>query len=68
MSLQNIPAELKAFNNFVGWKLETREGKETKPPYDINRNDYAKTNNAATWATFDRAVEVSDPLSGTDSD
>jgi ABC-type oligopeptide transport system ATPase subunit len=69
MSIQNIPAEMQARKNFLVWKTEERSGRLTKIPYDANKNgehEYAKTNNADTWATFARAVEVSDPLSGTD--
>jgi putative DNA primase/helicase len=69
MSLLNIPEELKAHNNWVVWKTEIRKGNPTKLPYDANQNGkhvYAKVNNAATWASFDRAVEVSDVLSGND--
>jgi hypothetical protein len=69
VSFQNIPNELKAHNNWVVWKIEARNGKPTKPPFDANQNGkhaYAATDDAATWASFDRAVEVSDVLSGSD--
>jgi primase/DNA polymerase family protein/AAA domain-containing protein len=64
---QNIPAELKGCNNWVVWKTEGRDGNPTKPLYDANRNGkhaYAKVNDAATWASFNRAAEVSDILLG----
>jgi putative DNA primase/helicase len=66
---QNIPAELKARNNWVVWKTEERDGRLTKPPYDANQNGkhvYAETDNAATWASFNRAAEMSDILLGSD--
>jgi len=46
-----IPEQLKALSNFILWKLEKRDGKETKVPYQPNGN-YAKTNDPATWSNF----------------
>jgi len=67
MSLQNIPVELKAYPNFVVWKTETRDGKETKLPYDAKSNgsrSCAKSNDPATWATFQQASDAADVISG----
>jgi len=70
MSAYNtVPYPLKDRPNWVVWKYETRDGKETKVPYDAKSNGdstYAKVNDAATWTTFDRASEVADVLSGHD--
>lgn len=38
---------------FVAWKLETRKGKTTKLPYQIN-GKLASSTNPATWATFEQ--------------
>jgi hypothetical protein len=67
MSLQNIPVELKAYPNFVVWKTETRDGKETKLPYDAKSNgsrSCAKSNDPATWATFQQVSDAADVISG----
>jgi putative DNA primase/helicase len=64
MSLQNIPIELKALANWVVWKYETRDGKETKIPYDAKTGRRAKANDSATWATFEQASDAADVLTG----
>jgi hypothetical protein len=66
MSLLNIPDELKAHNNWVGWRREQKKNSRgvenwTKPPYDLKSNGtlrHAETDNPETWAPFD-AVEAS---------
>src|SRR5207245_2862549 len=56
--------------HWIVWKLEKRDGKDTKVPYDAKANGkahYAKSNDAATWTEFPRAVEVAtDVLSNYD--
>ncbi|MDL2288027.1 DUF3987 domain-containing protein [Oscillospiraceae bacterium OttesenSCG-928-F05] len=54
----NIPAELKAYPNFVLYRLENRGGdKPAKIPYSVHGGP-AKVNDPATWATFDEAVQA----------
>lgn len=55
----NIPQELQSENRWVVWREEKRNGKKTKVPYDVKTNDFAKTNDAATWAPFTQAAEAS---------
>jgi putative DNA primase/helicase len=58
----NIPPELTALNQWVCWHYETRNGKQTKPPIDAKSNGkllHAKSNDPATWTTFDDAVAAS---------
>lgn len=50
-----IPAELKSLKQWVVWRWEERSGNWDKPPYQPNGSP-AKTNNAATWVSFDAAV------------
>ena len=55
---ETIPAELRALNQWVCWRYETRDGKATKPPYQAKSNGkllLAKSNDPATWADFDTA-------------
>ena len=55
----NIPQELQSRPNWVTWKLETRDGKLTKVPYNPqNPQRKAKSNGPETWGTFAQAVEV----------
>lgn len=53
-----IPEELRKFPNFLHWKPEIRDGKETKVPYRAGEQRKAKSNDSTTWTTFERAVET----------
>ena len=67
MSAYNaVPFSLKAIPNWVVWKYETRNGKETKIPYDAETGHGAKANDPSTWTTFEYACEVADPLNGSE--
>jgi len=72
MSAYNtVPDLLKDIPNWVVWKYETRDDKETKVPYDPKSNGdraYAKSNDPSTWTSFDRAAAAADILSGHDYD
>jgi putative DNA primase/helicase len=50
--LNSIPEEIKRFKNWVLWRLEERDGKNTKIPYQRNGRR-ADTTNPDTWDTFD---------------
>jgi hypothetical protein len=50
-----IPAELQAGKRFVVWRMERRDGEPTKIPYNVS-GERAKSNDPATWATFEDAV------------
>lgn len=50
-----IPNALKAIPRWVLWKLETRDGKPTKTPYQADGR-MAKVNDPATWTPFDKAL------------
>jgi len=54
----NIPMELKRCDQWVNWKLETRDGRPTKPPYNPKTGKQAKSNAASTWASFDTAWQA----------
>jgi putative DNA primase/helicase len=51
-----IPIEIKKTHRWVGYKIEMRNGKETKVPYNAISGMYAKSNDSATWTYFDVAV------------
>jgi len=44
---------------WVNWKLETRKGKTTKLPYQIN-SKLASSTNPETWSTYDEVRKISD--------
>lgn len=54
---QNIPNDLKQFNQWLLWKRETRNGKQTKVPYQRNGRKAASTN-PNTWTNFPAAVSA----------
>lgn len=53
--VENIPPLLVERNNWIVWKWEKRKGKWTKPPYQVN-GDPAKSNDPATWVSFEKAL------------
>ncbi len=54
----NIPQELKANASFCVWKLEKRNGKPTKVPYDPATGQMARTNDPATFRSFADAMKA----------
>ena len=60
----DVPQQLKEIPNWVCWKLEMREGKPTKIPYNPATGRNAKANDPTTWGTFEQAVEAADPRHG----
>lgn len=49
----NVPAELRALDQWVGWRWEEREGKRTKPPYIPDGSRKASCDDPSTWASFE---------------
>ena len=47
-----IPAELKGKRNWVLWRLEAKDGRKAKVPYQTNGSK-ASTSDRGTWATFE---------------
>ena len=58
-----VPAELKARRQWVCWRAETRDGKPTKIPYQVNRRT-AQTNQADTWMDYQTVCDHLDNFSG----
>lgn len=56
-NFNDIPAELKNLPQWIVWKMEIRNGKSTKVPYQIN-GEGAQSNNRRTWSTFQTAVKT----------
>lgn len=53
----NVPIALQACEQWIGYTLETRDGKTTKVPRNPYTGGLARVNDAATWGTFDGALE-----------
>lgn len=52
-----FPVELLALRQFVLWRSETRDGKRTKVPYQIDGRKASSTD-PATWTDFETAVRA----------
>ena len=57
INVNGIPEELKKVRQWVCWKKENREGKETKVPYQTSGN-HAKINDSTTWTDFESAINA----------
>lgn len=55
-NFNEIPAELKSLPQWILWKFETRNGKQTKVPCQVT-GEMAQANNRRTWSTFATAVK-----------
>ncbi|PEQ33389.1 DNA primase [Bacillus cereus] len=55
-NFNEIPAELKALPQWILWKFEMRNGKQTKVPCQVT-GEMAQANNRRTWSTFATAVK-----------
>lgn len=58
-----IPAELRTRKQWVLWKLEERDGKQTKVPYQANGRR-AESDNPATWTSLEKALTALPKFSG----
>lgn len=55
---ENIPKELTERNLWIVWRWELRDGKWTKPPYNPNTGEFAKSTDPNTWVSFNEALEA----------
>ena len=53
---ENIPAELKTLIQWVCWRYEWVNNKWTKVPINPRTLGYAKSNDPATWSSFEAAL------------
>ena len=62
---ENIPEQLTERPQWVCWRYEEREGKETKVPYIAGTNSRASSTELMTWSSFEYALaayEAGEPL------
>ena len=62
-SLSAVPKKLKKCRQWVLWRQETRLGKPTKIPYQVNQRK-AQTNQANTWTDYQTVCNHRDGFSG----
>ena len=59
LQLQNIPDEMKAYDQWVVWKYENKDGrKPTKVPYCPRWATKAAVDNPKTWGSFSDALQA----------
>ena len=56
MSVNHLPKEMRAYKNWVAWRLETVGGRETKIPYCPLTGRKAKSNDASTWGSIEKVA------------
>ncbi len=54
--VENVPAELRARPQWVGWRRVVRDGKPTKVPVDPKTGGPGNATAPATWGTFEVAL------------
>ena len=54
---ENIPPELHGFSRFVLWRYQIRNGKQSKPPYQLD-GKFASPNNPATWNPYQAVIDA----------
>ena len=54
--VESIPAELRDRSQWALWRLEEREGRQTKIPYCAGGEGRASTTDPSTWASFRDAL------------
>jgi putative DNA primase/helicase len=57
-NIENIPELLAERPQWVNWRLEERDGKETKVPYTPGTLRRASSTDLMTWRTFSEALEA----------
>lgn len=58
MQYANVPEQLKAFPRWVTYKIEHKDGRKTKIPYNPNTGERAKAGQPQTWGRFEEAVSA----------
>ena len=53
---KEIPQELKQLKHWCGFRIENRNGKETKVPINAYTGEYGKSNDEGTWSDFQTAL------------
>lgn len=62
--LDDIPQELRSYAQWVCWRYESRNEKETKIPYDVKNGNLAAVDDPTTFATFEQACTALSSYNG----
>lgn len=57
-TLDAVPAVLREYDQWVGWRAEQRDGNQTKVPINPSSGSFASTTNPETWASFEEALQA----------
>ena len=57
INTSNIPEELKS-ESFMLWRLEQREGRQTKPPINPSSGFRGNVQDPKQWTDFDNAMKI----------
>lgn len=57
-NISNVSKRLKSKQQWICWRTQMRDGKETKLPVDPNTNQMAKTDDPSTWGSVMDAVRA----------
>ena len=59
MDITRIPDEMRKNDNWVGYRIKERNGKQTKIPYQLNDTDKAASStNSETWGSYEDAIDA----------
>lgn len=64
VEVENIPDALKERPQWVVWRLERRDGKHTKIPYNARSGELAKSDDPNTWSSYTEALHVAQQYTG----
>jgi hypothetical protein len=61
MGFENIPAEMRCYQQWICWRFEDRDtAHPTKVPYNVRTGKLASVSDANSWVTFNEAVIAAD--------
>lgn len=55
---ENVPDELKELNQWCVFRLQQRNGRTTKVPFNAETGEFAKSNDPTTWSSYDTALRA----------
>jgi putative DNA primase/helicase len=57
---EHVPLVLRSRPQWVGWRYETRDGKQTKVPINAHTGRLAKSNDPGTWTPYETALAAAE--------
>jgi len=55
----NLPPEMTKRDQWICWRTEERDGKNTKVPVDPNTGEFGRSNDSRTWSSYEKADNFS---------